>query len=183
MNAITALAAVAFSALFAAAAGAAGPPTAAEPPVSAAWQEHKGSVDYFGLTSRYSCSGIEGKVRQILTLLGARKDITANANACDTRDLSIGHSLTVNVHYFTLVEADPASTAPHVMARWSPVQIKPRSPSYLEDGDCDLIDSMHDFIAKNFSSRNLQYRAECTPRQVHMDSFGVTGEFLEPAAP
>src|ERR1700690_3331566 len=66
---------------------------AADPPTAAGWQERKGSVSYFGITSVYSCTGIESKIRQIFVYLGARKDVSANAAGCNSRDMPVGHAM------------------------------------------------------------------------------------------
>jgi hypothetical protein len=146
------------------------------------WQEHKGSIDYFGLTARFSCTGIESQVKQILKALGARKDMTVDASGCNSRDLSMGHSLNVFVHMYSLAPAESNTAAP-VMASWTPVEIKPNHPFFMDDGDCELIDHMHEFIAKNFSAQDLDYRATCTPREITPNSFAIHGEFLKTATP
>jgi hypothetical protein len=149
----------------------------------AQWQEHKGSIDYFGLTSHYSCTGIESQVKQVLKTLGARNDMTVDASGCNPLDRPSSHSLSVNVHMYSLAPADKSAAASPVMASWAPVEIKPRHPSFVDDGDCELIDQMKGFIAKNFSAQNLDYRAGCSPHAVTMDSFNVHGEFLKIATP
>jgi hypothetical protein len=149
----------------------------------AQWQEHKGSIDYFGLTSHYSCTGIESQVKQVLKTLGARKDMVVDASGCTSLDRPSSHSLTVSVHMYSLAPADKSDTASPVMASWAPVEIKPKHPYFVDDGDCELIDQMKGFIAKNFSAQNLDYRAACTPHEVTMDSFNVHGEFLKTSTP
>jgi hypothetical protein len=173
------IAAGAASLLLAHAALAAGTARTAEAPTPAVWQEHKTSIVYFGLTSTYSCTGIESKIRNILQLLGARKDVTADASACGANGMSMGHSLNVNIRFFSLAPADPASAAPHVMAGWAPVQIAPNHPGFMGDGDCELADQLHELIGKNFSSRNLDYRASCTPYENTLNSYSMHGEFLK----
>ncbi len=148
----------------------------------AQWQEHKGSIDYFGLTSRFSCTGIESQIKHVLKTLGARKDMTVDASSCNANGMSMGPSLTVLVHMYSLAPADSNTAAP-VMASWAPVEIKPKHPSFMDDGDCELIDHMHEFITKNFSAQNLDYRASCTPHEITLDSFAVHGEFLQTATP
>ena len=96
------------------------------------WQEHKLSLDYFGITSTYSCSAIEGKLRQVLLQLGARKDLSANAAACDLRGMPFSRGLTVMLHFFTLAPADPAApAASQVAAHWVPALLQARQPSLL----------------------------------------------------
>jgi hypothetical protein len=173
----------ALASIFVALAVLSSPPVIAESAATPAqWQEHKGSIDYFGLTSRFSCTGIESQIKQVLKTLGARKDMTVDASSCNPNGMSMGPSLTVFVHMYSLAPADGNTAAP-VMASWSPVEINPNHPSFMGDGDCELIDHMHEFIAKNFSAQNLNYRASCTPHEITLDSFAVHGEFLKTATP
>jgi len=155
------------------------------PPTPSLWQEHKGSVNYFGITSVYSCTGIESKVRQVLLLLGARKDMSVNASGCNSHDMPMGPAMTVSIRVFSLAPAGSAAApgaAPPVMASWSPVAIDGQRPPFMGDGDCELIDQLHEFITKNFSAQNIDYRASCTPHQVTSASFSIHGEFLKTAS-
>jgi hypothetical protein len=161
----------------------AGHAQAADPGVPATWQEHKTSFSYFGITSNYSCSGMEGKVKQLLLLLGARADdVHVNAGACGPRDMPFGHSLNVDVRFSTLVPLDPTATpgaTPPVAAQWTAVEIDPHRPSSMGEGDCELIEQMQELIARNFTSRNLDYRHTCTPHEVGVNTYAVHGEFLK----
>jgi hypothetical protein len=161
----------------------ASPLYADQAPTPAQWQEHKGSIGYFGITSNYSCTGIEGKVRQILLALGARKDMSVNATGCNGHDMPMGHAMTVNVRVFSLAPVDPPATAPGaappVMASWAAVNIDGQRPSFMGDGDCELIDQLHEFITKNFSAQNVDYHTSCTPHQTSAFSFAIHGEFLK----
>jgi hypothetical protein len=156
------------------------------PPTPSLWQEHKGSVTYFGITSVYSCTGIESKVRQVLLLLGARKDMSVNASGCNGHDMPMGPAMTVNIRVFSLAPAGSTAVtpgaAPPVMASYSPVAIDGQRPPFMGEGDCELIDQLHEFITKNFSSQNVDYHASCTPHQNNSASFAVRGEFLKTAS-
>ena len=164
----------------------ASPVRADAPPAPSLWQEHKGSVAYFGITSIYSCTGIEGKIRQVLLLLGARKDMSVNANGCNSHDMPMGGAMTVSIRMFSLALADSTATAPgaapSVAASWSPVNIDGQRPPFMGEGDCELIDQMHEFITKNFSAQNVDYHASCTPHQNNSASFAIHGEFLKIAS-
>jgi hypothetical protein len=51
-------------------------------------------------------------------------------------------------------------------------------------GSCELIEELKDIISKNFSFRDLKYRADCVPHQVNIDDFGIKAQTLKalPAA-
>ncbi len=54
-------------------------------PVASTWQHHKVEFQYFGVTTLYTCDGLEAQVGRILQFLGARKDLQVRANALRSR--------------------------------------------------------------------------------------------------
>lgn len=112
------------------------------PATAAQWQD-RGSIAYYEITSTYSCTAIEGKVQQILLTLGARKNMSVNATGCNGNDMPAGNAMTVNIRVFSLAPVDSTATAPGavppVMASWSTVNIDGQRPSFMEDGDCELV--------------------------------------------
>jgi len=59
-------------------------------PVMAVWVEKEVDFPYKGLTSYYSCTGIENKVRAILKMIGARPGYSVKARACVRDVVSTG---------------------------------------------------------------------------------------------
>jgi hypothetical protein len=53
----------------------------------------------------------------------------------------------------------------------------------MGDGDCELVQEMKDLITKNFTLRDVQYRADCYPHEVTLDSFAVKVQTLTPLPP
>ena len=74
-------------------------------PESTAWQHHSAKFNYSGFTSAYTCEGMEGKVRQIMQFLGARKDMTINASGCPRGPNSPSHMVWVTLEFDTLAPA------------------------------------------------------------------------------
>jgi hypothetical protein len=157
--------------------------TAAEPADSAAadtvtgaWQHHTGTINYMGFTSRYTCDGLEDHVRQILLHLGARKDMKVSARGCPG-PYTPSATAWVDADFYTLspVAAGGAGT---VKAQWTAVDVTPRRPSFMGDGDCELIQGMKDLITKNFSLRDIEYRTSCTPNYFIVDGFAIKGQAL-----
>ena len=167
----------------------AAPQTADTPPadiVTGAWQHHKASFTYFGVTTLYSCDGLEGQVGQILRHLGARKDVHVTAHGCPGASYTPSHSASVNADFYTLAPVAGATGPGTVDARWTPVEVTTRRPYFMRNGDCELIQDMKDLITQNFSLRDVDYRAECVPRQYTQDSFSIKGEaltVLQPQSP
>jgi hypothetical protein len=149
----------------------------AQAPVATVWQSHKAGFDYIGLTSTYTCDGLESKVRQLLVYLGARKDLKVSANGCGPRDFPMGGIVRVDVEFQTLAVA-PDTAATPVHGYWAPLRVAAQRPTFIENGDCELVDQIHHLVTDNFSLRNLDYDAHCMPHDIYMDSFDVRGEVL-----
>jgi hypothetical protein len=151
--------------------------------VTGAWQHHKVTFNYFGITALYTCSGLEDHVRQILVHLGARKDLTVRAAGCPGAFDSPSRNAWVNTDFYSLAPAADAGGSETVNARWTALEVTPRRPNFMGDGDCELIREMKDFITKNFSLRDVQYRTDCVPNEVNLDSFAIKAQALRALAP
>jgi hypothetical protein len=161
--------------------GSAAAETAAAPPtevVTGAWQHHKVTFNYVGFTSLYTCSGLQGQVRQILLHLGARKDLHVSAVGCPGPDNTPSRTAWVQTDFYTLAPAADTAGSDTVRAQWTSLEVSPRRPSFMGDGDCELVDQMKDLITKNFTLRDVEYRARCVPNQLYLDSYAVRGQAL-----
>ena len=49
---------------------------------SAVWTQKEFKFTYQGFTTKYSCDGLAGKMREILLTFGARKDLKVNRWGC-----------------------------------------------------------------------------------------------------
>jgi hypothetical protein len=136
-------------------------------PESTAWQHHSAKFNYSGFTSAYTCEGMEGKVRQIMQFLGARKDMTINASGCPRGPNSPSHMVWVTLEFDTLAPA-AAGAASAAMV-----------PFFMDAGDCELIEAMKPMLTANFSLRALDYSTSCTPHEVTFADFRIKGEVLK----
>ena len=163
-------------------AASAGAPVAAGS--GAQWREQTMKFTYDGITTLYTCDGLEDKVRVILLAFGARDDVKVRATGCD-RGMNLPTRFAwVEANYSSLVPAatDSAETG-MVKGSWSPIEIAPNRPSFMGAGECELIESMRDALSKGFTLRNVQYRTSCTPHQVSLGSYAVSAEVLKAEAP
>ncbi len=162
---------------------------AGQPPVPAAdivpgiWQHHTITISFYGITSLYSCDGLEEQVRSILLHLGARRDAKVNAVGCPGGPEIPSHSAWIKTDFHTLQPAAPDSGAQTVRAYWAPRELRPQRPHFMGGGDCELVEQMKDLIAKSFAMRGLQYRTDCVPHEINLDGFAIEGEALLPAPP
>lgn len=148
--------------------------------VTAAWQHHQITVNYFGITSSYSCDALEQRVRDILLHFGARKDARVDANGCPGGSDVPSHNAWIRTDFYTLSPSATASSNEVTKAQWVPRELTPRRPSFMGDGDCELIEQMKDLISKNFSLRDVEYRTECVPHEILVNGFAVRAQALIP---
>jgi hypothetical protein len=154
----------------------------AAPLQSGVWQHHQATLLYDGITTRYTCDGLEDKVRSLLLYLGARADLKIRAFGCSggfDRPSRVG---TVSADFYSLAAADAAADATQtVPSKWAALMIAPKRPSWMGDGECELMEQIKSLLTKNFSMRNVDYRTTCIPRQVTIADYSVKGEILKPA--
>jgi hypothetical protein len=146
--------------------------------VNGAWQHHKVTFSYFGFTSLYTCDGLEDEVRQILLHLGARKDAKVSASGCPGPVGVPSRSAWVDADFYTLAPVAAAGGSDTVKAQWTSLEVRPRRPTFLGEGACELIQEMKDLITQNFSLRDVDYRTSCFPNEVTVDGFAVKGQAL-----
>jgi hypothetical protein len=157
---------------------------AAAVPQASVWQHHQAKFNYFGITSLYTCDGLEDKVRLILRYFGARQEgLQVQAQGCPRGPESVSHVAWVSADFDTLAAAEAdVPAADTVPARWTPIRINAERPFFMGEGDCELIDQMRATLTKNFSLRGLAYNANCTPHQLSLADFRVQGEALKSLA-
>jgi hypothetical protein len=183
---LTSAAIVMLSAAIAGTVAVAADSSASQPPVNGTWEHHHASFTYYGITTLYSCDGLETNIRALLLHFGARKDATVSARGCPHGTSVPGHNAIVELDFYSL---SPSSTDAKggdvVPARWVPVLVSPTHPYFMGHGDCELVDELKDILSKNFSLRELSYRTDCVPHQLNIDDFGIKTEALKPlsAAP
>jgi len=153
---------------------------AAPTPEATAWQHHGAKFNFSGFTSAYTCEGMEGKVREILAFLGARRNMQVSAQGCPRGPNSLSHMVWVTVEFDTLAPAAAgAAAADLVPAQWTAFRLTAQRPFFMDAGDCELIEAMKPMLTANFSLRALEYSTSCTPHEVTFADFRVKGEVLK----
>jgi len=155
------------------------PAAAAAAPVatSAKWQEQTVKFTYDGITTLYTCDGLEDKVREILLHFGARKDVKVRATGCERGSNLPGRFAWVEATYSALMPTTDSAGA--VKGEWSPLVLSPSRPMFMGAGECELVDQMRDVLSKGFTLRGVQYRASCVPHSVSPGSYAVSAEVLK----
>jgi hypothetical protein len=154
------------------------PSAVAEAPVLAEWAPHHVEFSYFGITTLYTCDGLESQVKRILLQLGARPDARVRASGCPGIDLP-SRTAWVDADFHTLVPTTDATARDTIKARWTPKLLQAQRPNFLGYGDCELVSEMRGLISQNFSTRGLDYSAHCFPHVENPDDYQIKADVLQ----
>jgi len=149
------------------------------------WQNAspKLTLNYSGCTTRYSCDGIENKVRESSWhKLRRPQGPQGEGNGLQRGASRPSRFAWVRAEFSTLAPATDPGAAAAVSRPWTKVQIAPhRLISWR--GECELVEQMKDMLQKGFALRNAEFRTSCVPYQVSMADYSLTAEVLKTAAP
>ena len=151
--------------------------------VQARWQVHKFDLDYVGLTTRYSCDGIEDKVKAFLSAYGARKGMKVRAFGCDMTPGRFDRFASVRGEFEVLVPTEAGASGDTVAARWQPLELRPNKPFEMGEGDCELFEQLRPTLEKVFMQRDASSVAHCTPYQAGLGSWSLKADVLRPVQP
>jgi hypothetical protein len=140
---------------------------------TAQWVSRDINFTYVGLVTRYSCDSLVDYMRQVLLVLGARKeDLYIHATGCTAGALQEERFPGVTGTFSVLVSA-PAGGVDSVPAEWQRVDVT-ADASY-----CELLQQVARKVLPLFTARNAQYSATC-PAQLVVGSQKLTAEVLAP---
>lgn len=142
---------------------------------TAQWVSRDITFTYVGLVTRYSCDGLVGYMRQLLLVLGARKeDLNIHAIGCSA-DASQEESFPGVTGTFSVLVSSLPGSAGGVPAEWQRVDVT-ADASY-----CELLQQVVRKVLPLFTARNAQFSATC-PAQAVVGSQKLTAEVLAPVA-
>jgi hypothetical protein len=152
----------------------AGPPALAAGPAEepAAWVQKEVNFRYAGFTTKYSCDGLQDRIRRFLLQLGARDDLKMAGYGCvgvNAPETSPGVRIVMHV-----LQPASATSGQTVAAHWKSVDLL--SARDLRDPldaalDCELIAQLKRDVLPLFAARHVDYRATCS---VHTPLVGAT---------
>jgi hypothetical protein len=160
-------------------------PDSASGAVPAEWTPKEMRFIYMGFTAKFSCDGLADRMRQVLLLLGARKDLRVSPTACASGfgrpDPFPGVTIKMNV----LEPADSKgaqgnASAQTVPAHWKMVDVDSalaRDPLWRA-GQCELLEQIKQTILPMFSARNVHYQSNCIPNQLNVGATQLKAELL-----
>ena len=166
--------------------------------VSAVWTPKEMRFVYLGFTSKFSCDGLADRMRNVLLLLGARKDLQVSPSGCSTPfgrpDPFPGVMIRMNV----LEPADQAhsekatggasssnTSAAPVPAHWKMIDVNAalaKDPLW-QAGQCELLEEVKQSVLPKFSTRNVSYQSTCVPNQLSVGATQLRAEVLVPDNP
>lgn len=174
---------------------------AAEPaagtPVDGVWVRHERHFSYMGMTSHYSCDGLESKLKSLLRLVGARDDLVVRAGCSDPMG-GPSRIATARMTYYTLAlpGAAPASDATGNLGhpakplkveppapgvgQWKAVELRATHLNDIQEGDCELVEQFDREILADFTVRNHESHFTCIPHQLSMNGIRSNFEVLAP---
>ena len=146
---------------------------------SAVWTPKELNFAYQGFTTKYSCDGLQEKMRRVLLKLGARPDIQVRGFGC-TRPVGPDPLASVKIKMNVLQPAGKQG-GPAVPARWKMVDLLTdygdRDPVDAA-ADCELIGQIKQKILPLFATRKVDYSATCEPHQLVLGGTQLKAEVL-----
>jgi hypothetical protein len=162
----------------AAAAWGAAPPPLAGNPLPAVWKEQHVHFLYAGRTSRYSCDGLQEKLRALLLELGARRDLRVTAAGCEQPAPSLQL-------VFSAPALPDAALKPLHRGDLKPVDARFErfiltSDAFRNFGiaDCELVQEFTRQILPKLATRDVRQDISCVPYQASGSRYLVRGEIL-----
>lgn len=163
-----------------------------EAPVMGVWQEHQYVFDYSGFTSHFSCDGVRDKVKRLLLAAGARDDLTV-VGSC-TNQVGSASRIAVARATFHTLRPEPGAAAPpapragttpeaapeRALGTWKAVELGDGAPSWLEFGDCEIVEQFDRELLPFFATRNHRARMTCRPNYYTLGAFSVRFEAFGP---
>lgn len=160
-------------------AGAGSAPAAADSgDVAAVWVPKEVNFRYVGFTTRYSCDGLQARVRGILLQLGARDDLKVTPYGC----IRVNAPETTPGVRIVMQVLQPASTAAGqtVAAHWKAVDVLADRDPVHAALDCELISQLNRDVLPLFTPRHVDYSAACAANMPLVGGTRLKADVLVP---
>ncbi len=153
-------------------------PSAGSGRESAVWAPKELNFVYQGFTTRYSCDGLQDKMKKVLLKLGA-DDIQVRGFGCarlEGPDPFAG--VRIKMHVLQPAGKQGGQAVP---AHWKIVDLladpDDRDPVDAA-ADCELIGEIKQKVLPLFTTRNVDYSATCVPHQLLVGATRLKAEAL-----
>jgi len=135
---------------------------------AAVWTRHEVDLQYMGITTRYTCSGMESKLKLLLKHVGVRDDIKIRERGCEFGYEKVADFPRMKVTFWapTIPQQGDKDPGEPVLGVWKPVVIKRNLPKGLEMGDCELVELFYERVVPKLLTRNFKGGVNCIPHQL-----------------
>lgn len=160
-----------------AAAGSA-PAAADSADVAAAWVPKEVNFVYVGFTTKYTCDGLQAKMRRILLQLGARDDLKVERYGCmrvSAPETTPGVRIVMHV-----LQPASATAGETVAAHWKIVDVLTDRNPVDAALDCELISQLNRDVLPLFAPRHVDYSAACAANKPLIGGTRLKADVLVP---
>jgi hypothetical protein len=160
-----------------AAAGSA-PAAADSADVAAAWVPKEVNFVYVGFTTKYTCDGLQAKMRRILLQLGARDDLKVERYGCmrvNAPETTPGVRIVMHV-----LQPASATAGETVAAHWKSVDVLTDRNPVDAALDCELIAQLNRDVLPLFAPRHVDYSAACAANKPLVGGTRLKADVLVP---
>ena len=135
---------------------------------------------FLGFTAKYSCDGLQTRMRAALLRLGARPDLEVRIGACAQpfgRPTEFP-SLIIKMNVLVPATDKTDTAAPIVTAHWQRVNLAAARDVVMEAGDCEIIEQIKSGILPQFTTRDVDYQSTCVPHQLTVGGTQLRADVL-----
>jgi hypothetical protein len=127
---------------------------------SASWVQKAVNFRYVGFATKYSCDGLEDRIRRILLQLGARDDLKMTGYGCmgvNSPETTPGVRIVMHV-----LQPANATAGQTVAAHWKTVDLLADRDLLDAAHDCELVSELDHDVLPLFAPRHVDYSAACS---------------------
>jgi hypothetical protein len=127
---------------------------------SAVWVQKQVNFRYVGFTTKYSCDGLQDRMRGLLLQLGARNDLKMTGYGCmgvNSPETTPGVRIVMHV-----LQPPSATSGQTVAAHWKSVDLLADRDLFDAARDCELISQLDRDVLPLFAVRHVDYSAACS---------------------
>ena len=137
--------------------------------IEAQWQVHQVRFQYMGLSTMYTCDGIENSLLRLLKLLGARDDARVETKCVNQLQARRFHR--VLMAFAMPVPADKSDLSKEIFpAQYEEVRVVGSRSRLLNGGDCELLEEFERKVMPKLKVNKLGRKIRCIPNRREFNS-------------
>jgi hypothetical protein len=145
---------------------------------AAVWVPKEVNFVYVGFTTKYTCDGLQAKMRRVLLELGARDDLKVMRLGCMRANMpETTPGVRIVMHVLQPVSAAAGQT---VAAHWKNVDVLADRNVVDAALDCELISQLKQDVLPLFTARHVDYSAACAANKALIGGTRLKADVLVP---